>query len=343
MRLGVLLSRVRYDEKLLFEALEKRGTTWTTIDDRLVSLELTGKPPEVDLVLIRSVSQSRAYYAAATLNALGVPTVNLASVIHTCNDKLVCSAALVKAGVPTPRTAVAFTAESALQIIEEWGYPVVLKPVVGSWGRLLAKLNDRDAAEAVLEHKETLGSYQHSIFYIQEFVNKPGRDIRVVVIGGEPVAAMYRNSSHWITNAARGSQCTACPISQEIGELACRAAAAVGGGAVAVDILESERGLLVTEVNATMEFKSLTEASGVDVAGYLVDYVLGAAQSLGHTGGLGPAVAAAAGARSAPCASTSACAAAAGARSAAGASAAGAGTTVSMDGATAASGRVMGE
>lgn len=274
MRLGVLLSQVRFDEKLLFTALERRQVEWVRLDDRQVHFSLTGPAPELDLVLIRSVSESRALYAAQILNALGIPTVNAASVIATCNDKVACTAALTAAGVPSPATRVAFAPESALAAIEELGYPVVLKPVVGSWGRLLAKLNDREAAEAVLEHKAVLGSYQHSIFYLQEYIAKPGRDIRVVVIGGEPVAAMYRNSQHWITNAARGASCTNCPLTPEIGDLALRAAQAVGGGAVAVDLIESPRGLLVTEVNATMEFKSLTEASGVDVAGRLVDYVL---------------------------------------------------------------------
>jgi len=274
VRLGILLSQVRFDEKLLFTALERRHVEWVRLDDRHVHFSLTGPAPELDLVLIRSVSESRALYAAQILNALGVPTVNAASVIATCNDKVACTAALTAAGVPSPATRVAFTPESALIAIEELGYPAVLKPVVGSWGRLLAKLNDREAAEAVLEHKAVLGSYQHSIFYLQEYIAKPGRDIRVVVIGDEPVAAMYRNSHHWITNAARGANCTNCPLTPEIGNLALRAAQAVGGGAVAVDLIESARGLLVTEVNATMEFKSLTEASGVDVAGRLVDYVL---------------------------------------------------------------------
>lgn len=275
MKLGVLLSLVRIDEKLLVKALEERGVSWERIDDREATFDITADKPEWDVVLIRSLSESRAQYASQILNSLGVPTVNRATVIATCNDKVACTLALAREGVPTLRTKVAFTPESALTAIEEIGYPVVLKPVMGSWGRLLAKLNDRDAAEALLEHKAVLGSYQHSIFYIQEYVEKPGRDIRVVVIGEKPVAAMYRNSPHWITNAARGSCCTPCTVTPALGDLALAAAKAVGGGAIAVDILESEGKLSVIEVNSTMEFKGLTEATGVDVAGYLVDYVLG--------------------------------------------------------------------
>lgn len=279
MKIGVLMSRVRLDEKMLLDALQRRGVPWERLDDdeMVFNVNANGNKPlkDCDVVLIRSIQQSRALYAAKIFNSLGIPTVNSYDVIATCNDKLVTTSVLVEKGLPCPETRVAFSAESALRAIEEIGYPVVLKPLAGSWGRLLAKINDRDAAEAVLEHKEKLGSYQHSIFYIQEYINKPGRDIRVVVIGDEPVAAMYRNSEHWITNAARGSNCTACRITPEIGSLALKAAKAVGGGAVAVDLLESEdRGLLVCEINSTMEFKSCAQASGVDIADRLVDYVV---------------------------------------------------------------------
>jgi [lysine-biosynthesis-protein LysW]---L-2-aminoadipate ligase len=140
------------------------------------------------------------------LNTWGIPTVNMANVAAVCGDKLATSAALARAGVPQPNVQIAFTVEAALEAIESMGYPVVLKPVVGSWGRLVSRINDRDAAEAILEHKSTLGSYQHSVFYIQEHIQKPGRDIRAVVIGDQVVCAIYRNSEHWITNTARGGQ-----------------------------------------------------------------------------------------------------------------------------------------
>jgi len=150
----------------------------------------------------------------------------------------------------------------------------VLKPVVGSWGRLLAKINDRDAAEAVLEHKFTLGSVQHSVFYIQEYIEKPGRDIRAVVIGDRVLTAMYRKSEHWITNTARGGNGELCPISPEIEDLSLRAAQSVGGGVLAVDLVEHpERGLIVNEINHTMEFHTVQPLSGIDIAGEIVDYV----------------------------------------------------------------------
>jgi [lysine-biosynthesis-protein LysW]--L-2-aminoadipate ligase len=154
------------------------------------------------------------------------------------------------------------------------GYPVVLKPLHGSWGRLLAKVNDRDSAEAILEHKKTLGGYAHSVFYIQEYVEKPGRDIRAFVVGGETIAAIYRNSSHWITNTARGAKASFCPITPELDHIAKAAAEAVGGGILAVDIFETPEGrLVVSEVNHTPEFRNSIEPTGVDIPAKMVDYV----------------------------------------------------------------------
>jgi [lysine-biosynthesis-protein LysW]--L-2-aminoadipate ligase len=173
---------------------------------------------------------------------------------------------------------VAFTAETALKAIEEMGYPVVIKPVVGSWGRLLAKINDRDAAEAILEHKEVLGSYQHSIFYIQKYVEKQGRDIRSFVIGDECIAAIYRTSDHWVTNTARGGVATNCPVTPGLAELSLQAAQAVGGGMVAIDLFETNAGLLVNEVNHTMEFKNSVATTGVNIPAAMVDYVLSVAR-----------------------------------------------------------------
>jgi len=167
-----------------------------------------------------------------------------------------------------------------LEAIEEFGYRVVLKPVMGSWGRLLAKVNDRDAAEAVLEHKSTLGSAQHSVFYIQEYIKKPGRDIRAIVIGDRVLTAMYRKSEHWITNTARGGEGELCPITPEIEDLCLRAAKSVGGGVLAVDLIEHpERGYLVNEINHTMEFHTMQPVSGVDIAGEIVDYVMSVART----------------------------------------------------------------
>jgi [lysine-biosynthesis-protein LysW]---L-2-aminoadipate ligase len=282
MKIGLLLSRVRVEEKWILAAFEKKGIPYERIDDGCARFDLgcPGEWLQYDAILERSISYARGLYATQILNAWGIPTVNMASVAAICGDKLATSNVLASSGLPQPRVKVAFTPEAALDAIEELGYPVVVKPVVGSWGRLLSKINDRDAAEAILEHKDTLGSYQHSIFYIQEYISKPGRDIRAIVIGDQTVCAIYRQSSHWITNTARGGQGEVCPVTPELNDLCVAVAQAVGGGVLAVDVLEDpERGYLVNEVNHTMEFHTLAPVTGVDIAGRLVDYVIQVAES----------------------------------------------------------------
>jgi [lysine-biosynthesis-protein LysW]--L-2-aminoadipate ligase len=278
---GFVCSRVRKDEKLLLgELRDREGVEVERIDPRELSLGLDGAtvtdPGALDVVVDRAMSYSRGLYAARFYESYGVPVVNASGVARTCGDKAETSLALHESGVRTPDTRVAFTPESALETVEALGYPVVVKPVVGSWARLLAKVNDRDAAKAVFEHKKVLGSYEHSVFYVQDFVEKPGRDIRVAVVGGEPVAAMYRESDDWITNAAAGAETTACEVDGELREIAVNAAEAVGAsdGVVGVDVMEDGDDLTVHEVNHSLEFKALTEASGVNVAAEYADHVL---------------------------------------------------------------------
>ena len=282
MRIGVLYSRVRVEEKWIFAALERRGIDFERLDDRKIYFNLDNPGPwlEFDAILERSISYNSGLYALRILNTWNIPTINTSEVAEACGDKLLTSAALARHGLPQPRNMVAFNIESALEAIEIIGYPVVIKPVVGSWGRLLAKINDRDAAEAVLEHKSTLGSYQHSVFYIQEFIHKPGRDIRVIVIGDKVIAGIYRKSPHWITNTARGGDGEVCPLTPEIEELCLRSAKAVGEGVLAIDLIEHpERGLLINEINHTMEFHTLQPVTGIDIADEIVDYTLQAAMN----------------------------------------------------------------
>ena len=274
MKIGMLLSVVSREQKMLFEAAADRGVEFDRMDDRRIVFDLENHRYDHDVILERCINHSRALYSLKMLNASGVKTVNTYEVARVCGNKFLTTMALVDRGVPTPKARVAFTAESALAEMENMGYPVVLKPPIGSWGRLIARINDRHAAEAVLEHKETLGSYHHSVFYIQEYVEKPGRDIRSFVVDGETICAVYRYSDHWKTNTALGGTTADCPVAGEVGELSSRAAEAVGGGVVAVDLLESPDGILVNEVNYTMEFRNSVQPTGVDIPGRIIDYLL---------------------------------------------------------------------
>lgn len=281
MKIGVIYSRVRAEEKLLFTALAQRGVEFDLLDDQEMIFEITGgqrcaeQYSQYDIVVERCINHSRALYSLRILNDRGIATVNTAQVADICGNKLQTTSALTAFDVPQPRALVAYTPESALKAIETMGYPVVLKPAVGSWGRLLSKINDRDAAEAILEHKDVLGSYHHSIFYIQEYIAKPGRDIRAFVVGDETICAIYRNSEHWITNTARGGKSSNCPVTPDLNDICVRAAKAVGGGVVAIDVLEDpDRGLLINEVNYTMEFRNSIAPTGVDIPGRMVDFTL---------------------------------------------------------------------
>ena len=282
MRLAILTSRIRVEERLLIDALRQRAIAFDIVDDGELLLDLSYPDErwrEYDAVLCRSMSQSRGLAMLHVLEHWGVRVYNPATVTATCNDKLLTTLALLRAGIPTPHTMLAFDSQVAMKGMDMLSYPVVLKPTSGSWGRLLARINDRDAAEAVLEHRETLGSYQHHIHYIQEYIAKPQRDIRAFVVGERTICAIYRTSEHWVTNTARGAVASNCPITPELDSLCVRAAQAVGGGILAIDVLEDERrGLLVNEINATMEFRNSIAPTGVDIPNAMLDYVLSCVQ-----------------------------------------------------------------
>jgi [lysine-biosynthesis-protein LysW]--L-2-aminoadipate ligase len=272
---------VRPDEKMILAELSKRKDVETVmLDVRKLQfrLDANGSGFDVDVALERCINHSRAVHAMKLLESSGIRCVNSYQVGSVCGDKLLTSVALHEASVFQPEFRVAFTESTALDAMEEMGYPVVLKPAVGSWGRLLSKVNDRDAAESLLEHKSILGTYHHSIFYIQKYVPKPDRDIRSFVVGDECIAAIYRSSKHWITNTARGAVAENCPVTDEVREISLAAARAVGGGVVAVDLFETEDGLLANEVNYTMEFRNSVSVTGVNIPERIVDYTVRAAR-----------------------------------------------------------------
>ncbi len=275
MKIGFLHSIIRMDEKFLLNELKNRTNLEVLmIDDRDLEFKLGQNNFPYNIVLERCINHSRALHSLRLFESVGITCINTYKVGNICGDKLLTSIALAENNIPQPEVRVAFTEQSALQAIEDMGYPVVLKPAVGSWGRLISKINDRDAAEAILEHKKILGSYHHSIYYIQKYVEKKGRDIRSFVVGNECIAAIYRKSKHWITNTARGGIATNCKVTQELSDLSLKAAEAVGGGVVAIDLFETEKGLSVNEVNYTMEFKNSIDTTGVNIPKKIVDYVL---------------------------------------------------------------------
>ena len=185
MHIGVVYSRLRVEEKWLFKALESQGVSHERLLDSQAILQLDDNNNEwsrFDAIIIRSLSTSRGLSIARVLNSFGIPTINSYLVSELCSDKVATSIALKNAGIPQPKSLLAFTVKGAIEAGERLGYPYVLKPVGGSWGRLVSRINDRDAAEAIFEHRDVLGNYQHHIYYLQQLIQKPGRDLSLIHI-----------------------------------------------------------------------------------------------------------------------------------------------------------------
>jgi [lysine-biosynthesis-protein LysW]--L-2-aminoadipate ligase len=276
LRLGVLVSFLRQEEKLILAAARARGMEVTPIFDRDLTLDLSAPTAaesgiNIDVLLDRSVVHSRAGYTLFAMEQWGIPTLNSAAAVSVCDDKARASMVLEAAGIPSPRTFVAYSVEAALRACESLGYPAVLKPVTGSWGRLIAKVNGPEQARAIISQKSEHGSFHHEIYYLQEFIEKPGRDIRAYVIGGRIIAASYRTSRHWITNASRGAVSLPCPVTPEIEELALSACECVGARLAGVDLIETGEGLKVIEINTGGEFKGLMTTTSRDIAGEIVE------------------------------------------------------------------------
>lgn len=284
MRVGMLHSRVRVEERLLLDALGDLGASVEMIDVRSVVVDLENGAwwRSFDAVLDRSIGWNDSLALLHVLEGFGVRCVNPARAVETCGDKLRTSVALVGANLPVPRTVLALGAESALEAVERVGYPAVLKPPVGSWGRLVSRVNDRDAAEAVIEHRETLGSAAQRVHYVQEHVDKPGRDLRVFVVGNAAIAAIARHSDHWVTNTALGGRAEGVEVTPEIARLCEGAARAVGADVCAIDLLECpRRGLLVNEVNHSMEFRNSIATTGVDIPRRVAELIVAIGQRIG--------------------------------------------------------------
>jgi len=281
LKVGFIFSRIRAEEKLLLEEFKKRDDVEIVrINDNDELFDLQKNHIDCDVVYERSVSYTRGLYITRMFERFGIPVVNSSDVAARCGDKMVTSTLLAKHNVPTPNVKLAFTVDSALQAVEEMGYPCVIKPVVGSWARLISKINDKHAAEAVLEHKKVLGGFMHQVFYVQEYVDKPGRDIRAFYVGGKTICAIYRSSEHWITNTARGGQATNCQLTPEIKKICEDAAQAIGGGILAMDLFETDEGLTVCEVNHTMEFRNSINTTGANIPEKVVDYVVSVGRNI---------------------------------------------------------------
>jgi len=270
----VLYDTIRWEEKALLEAGKKKNINIQMLDCKKLSLELDNSVDDYGTVLQRCVSYYRNVHSTAALEGMGANVINCLQTGILAGNKLYTHMLLKKVGVPTPYATVAFSKESALEALDKQGYPKVIKPTVGSWGRMISKLNDRDAAEGIIENRENMYPI-YQIHYLEEFVKRPPRDIRAIMVGDKIVAAIYRNSENWKTNMALGGRAEKCEVTNEMEEICIKAKNAVQGQIVGVDLMESdERGLVVHEVNNTTEYKNTVRVCEVDIPSLMIDYAL---------------------------------------------------------------------
>jgi [lysine-biosynthesis-protein LysW]--L-2-aminoadipate ligase len=284
VELCVLYDKVRFEEKSIYDKALKKGIKARMTDAKNISVTTDSKRKELDLgdvILQRSISHFRGLYLTTCLEFLGFSVINKFKVGETCGNKLLTSLTLAKHNVPTPKTHFAFSAGAAMEVISGTGFPVVLKPIVGSWGRGVYPLRDDEVANMIVEMREEDNNPLARIYYIQEMIQRPPRDLRCIVVGDEIIAAVYRYSAQneWRTNVARGGKAENAPITNELEEIALRAARAVGGGVLGVDLMEDEqRGLLVHEINNTVEFRGASNVSTADIASAIIDYSVAVAK-----------------------------------------------------------------
>jgi [lysine-biosynthesis-protein LysW]--L-2-aminoadipate ligase len=276
--LCILYDKVRFEERILYDKALKKNLKAKIVDAKTVTISTENKRKDLqlgDVILQRSISHFRGLYLTASLEFLGFSVINKFQVGEICGNKLITSIILSKYKVPTPKTYFAFSAESVIEVINKIGYPLVLKPIIGSWGRGVFPLRDSEVANMIVEMREENNNALARIYYLQEMVKRPRRDLRCIVVDDRVITAIYRYSAEneWRTNMAKGGKAEVAPITSELEDIALRAAKAVGGGVLGVDLMEDEdRGLLVHEVNNTVEFRGASNVSEIDIASEIIDY-----------------------------------------------------------------------
>ena len=278
-KICIVFDRLRTEEKLLQKKAEELGYETSMIDAKITSFDTDSKPENFDfgdVVLERCVSYYRGLHFTACLEFLDIPVINKFDVANTCGNKMITSMLLKKNNIPTPKTYFSFSAETALENFENIGYPLVIKPIIGSWGRSVMPIKDKDTAEAVIENRQVTDGPQDRIYYLQEMIDRPPRDIRVITVGDQAVSAMYRKSSGGFkTNIALGADPELCQITKEMEDLCEKTSKAVGGGILGIDLMEDkEKGLVVHEVNNTVEFKGLVKVSKKNIPKEMIDYAI---------------------------------------------------------------------
>jgi len=278
-KICIVFDRLRAEEKMLQKEASELGHDALMLDAKITQINTDSKKEDFDLgdvVLERCVSYFRGLHFTSSLEFMDITVLNKFEVANICGNKMFMTLLLKKNNIPTPKTYFSFSSESAAENLEKVGFPLVIKPVIGSWGRGVMPLKDKDTMEAVFEIRDITDSPHDRIYYLQELIQRPPRDIRVITVGDEPIAAMYRKSSGGFkTNIALGADPEICEITKEMEDMAAKASKAMGGGILGIDMMEDEeKGLVVHEVNNTVEFKGLARVAQRNIPKEMVEFAL---------------------------------------------------------------------
>ncbi|HXT84331.1 MAG TPA: lysine biosynthesis protein LysX [Verrucomicrobiae bacterium] len=284
VKLGIFFDKLRFEERSLYETAIKNGIETNLIDSKSVILNtdniVSNDLDYGDIILQRSISHFRGQLLTSCLELLGYKVINNSKIGEICGNKLLTSMILKKNNIPTPKSFFSFSSDSALEILNDQDIeknPLVFKPIIGSWGRGVFPVRNKEIGKIIIEMRQESTSPFSNIYYFQELIRRPPRDIRCIVIGDEVVAAIYRYASddEWRTNVSRGGKAEMIKITSELEGVAIKAAKAVGTGILGIDLMEDDKyGLLVHEINNTVEFRGASSATGMNIAQKIIDYFL---------------------------------------------------------------------
>ena len=280
MELSIIYDKLRFEEKELYEKAKNKGITTNLVDAKPISFSTDINQSDIikgDIFLQRCLSHYRGLYITYCLEFLRRKVINKYDVNEICGNKLRTSLILAKSEIPSPKTYFTFSAESFKELTNKLGFPLVLKPLVGSWGRGVFPIRNEETVNIIMEMREENDSALSRIYYVQEMIKRPPRDIRCIVAGDQIITAIYRYSAvnEWRTNVARGGHTELAPITKELEDLVIKASNAVGGGILGVDVMEDKnKGFVIHEINSNVEFRGASLVSQVDIANSMIEYIL---------------------------------------------------------------------
>jgi [lysine-biosynthesis-protein LysW]--L-2-aminoadipate ligase/ribosomal protein S6--L-glutamate ligase len=269
--LNFIYDSIAWEEKQVIRQLQADNIKLNLINAKDHPLNLTGKLDMEGPAVIRCMSARRSLYYSYILESHGIKTINSFKTFNIAGNKAFTTSFLYKNGINTPDTVIAFSRDSAIQASEDMGYPVVFKPATGSWGRMISLIKDSNMAETVFSMNDMVAE---NSYYIQKFVERPPRDVRVIMVGGKISASIYRYSGDgWKTNLYLGGKVEKAVLGKEETEIIMKVSDLFGPGIIGIDAMESENGFTVHEVNSRVEFKGASRVYGDAITKDIAEYL----------------------------------------------------------------------